>query len=835
MQRTTIDFGIDLGTTNSTIAVIDDIDAKVIPNKGGSGITPSAVWIDKRGNIHVGQESKLHALTDDPDNADLEFKLRMGSGADGKKTFVRSGREMTPEELSAEVLKSLKMDAQSNMGEVVRAAVITVPAAFENSQTSATKAAANLAGFSLCPLLLEPVAASLAYGFQSEADNVYWFVYDFGGGTFDAALMRIRDGLIQVVNHDGDNFLGGKLLDWDVVTKKMIPALTAQFDLPEFKRGNKRWEAALGKLKFHSEQAKVEVCRTRAPFEIWVEGLCTDANGKDVDFAFTLTPADVEEVTRPYIERSLGLCKKTLSRAGLSGSSMEKILMVGGSTLNPWIREAVQAELGAKVEYGIDPVTVVARGAAIFASTQSLPSANNGATTATCWRIEIEHKPVGNIADPDIGGRVIPPDGLNLAGYTMEFVDLKTQWRSGRVTLAEDGVFLTQLYAEKQRRHEFSIELCDRTGTRIVTSPDRVSYTLGVVPEENPPAAWTIGVGMADGSVQHYVAKGTRLPARKLLDFFSTVNLHAGNAEDVLRIPLLEGEHLRAERNHHIGTMVIKGSDIKRDLPMGSTLEITVFQDKSQQLRVQAYIPTHDEDFQVEFNPEQQHESVEELRKEAARQKERLAKLREKAAKTSALKAQAAIGRIEDEELVDQVDSLAEAAETEREAVTNLDRRVQAFASALDEVEEAVEWPELLEKAEEARASTQRIVDEHGTATHRSQSRVINEQLQRAIDSGDADLLKQATSALEILMFDVLDSQPAFHVARFNWLLERMPDMRDKAQAEQIAAQGRRAINNNDVPALKAANRQLISLLPVEKQNEAQAGVNRGDIMRGSH
>ncbi|MFW6106894.1 MAG: Hsp70 family protein, partial [bacterium] len=263
MQRRSIDFGIDLGTTNSTIAVIDGTDARVIPNKVGSGITPSAVWIDKRDSIHVGQEAKLRALVDDPDNADLEFKLRMGLGAEGKKLFVRSGRELLPEELSAEVLKSLKTDVQTNMGEELRAAVITVPAAFENPSTNATMKAAKLAGFATSPLLLEPVAASLAYGFQSESENVYWFSYDFGGGTFDAAIMRIRDGLIQVVNHDGDNFLGGKLIDWDIVTKKLVRAITGQFNLPEFTRGNPRWKVAFGKMKYHAEQAKIEVCRSR--------------------------------------------------------------------------------------------------------------------------------------------------------------------------------------------------------------------------------------------------------------------------------------------------------------------------------------------------------------------------------------------------------------------------------------------------------------------------------------------------------------------------------------------------------------------------------------------
>ncbi len=830
MQRTTIDFGIDLGTTNSTIAVIDDIDAKVIPNKGGSGITPSAVWMDKRGSVHVGQEAKLRALVEDQENADLEFKLRMGQGAGGKKLFARSGREMLPEELSAEVLKSLKMDVQSSMGEEVRAAVITVPAAFENPQTNATQRAAELAGFGRSPLLLEPVAASLAYGFQSESDNVYWFVYDFGGGTFDAAVMRIRDGLIQVVNHDGNNFLGGKLLDWDIVTKRLIPAITGQFNLPDFRRGNPQWKGAIGKMKFHAEQAKIEVCRSRAPHEIWIEGLCEDADGKPVDFAYTLTPQDVEEVSKPFIEKSLDLCRKTLKQTGLSGPNLERILMVGGTTLNPWVREAVQAELGSRVEYGIDPVTVVARGAAIFASTQPLQADKKRAVPVGTWRIEIEHKPVGNIADPDIGGRVVAPEEQKVEGFTVEFIDSKTQWRSGRIVLGAEGVFMTQLYAEKQRRHEYLIELCDATGTRIPTSPDRVTYTLGVIPEENPPAAMTIGVGQANGKTKIYVKKGEKLPVRKSMDHITTVPIRAGNAEDELRIPLLEGEHERAERNHSIGVMTILGTDIRRDLPAGSQIEITLIMDVSGQVRLQAYINLLDEDRDMTFDSESSRKNLAELRKEAQEQKKRLQSLREKAEKTGALKAKAALLRIEEQQLVSQVDSLAEAAESDADAKQHLDRLLREFAAALDDVEGAVEWPNFLAKAEESKSDTEGVVEKHGEAGDRSRLRSLKQDLQHAIDAGDIELLRRCIEELDQLYFVVLNRQPGYHVGRFNSFVERAQSMRDTAQAEQIIAQGRRAINNNDVDALKAANRQLLSLLPKAAQDEEKHANHGGTI-----
>ena len=175
MARTTIDFGIDLGTTNSEVAVLRGIEPEMVPNGAGSAITPSAVWIDKRKHLRVGQEAKQRYEAD-PDNCDIEFKIRMGTGTAGKKHFLASGVEMLPEELSAEVLKSLKADARTMRGEDLRAAVITVPADFELPQTSATRKAAQLAGIEVSPLLQEPVAAAYAYGFQDESEKVYWLV-----------------------------------------------------------------------------------------------------------------------------------------------------------------------------------------------------------------------------------------------------------------------------------------------------------------------------------------------------------------------------------------------------------------------------------------------------------------------------------------------------------------------------------------------------------------------------------------------------------------------------------------------------------------------------------
>jgi molecular chaperone DnaK len=204
MTRSTIDFGIDLGTTNSAVAVLKGTISEIIKNNRDNDITSSAVYINKHGQIHTGLLAK-NRLEDErsADDVYVEFKRRMGTAH--KYEFKTAATVMSPEQLSAEVLKGLRGDVQQRMGEDIHSAVITVPAAFEQKQCAATRSAGELAGLYQCPLVQEPVAAALAYGYQSDVTKEYWLIFDFGGGTFDAAIMKAEDGTIAVVNHGGDN------------------------------------------------------------------------------------------------------------------------------------------------------------------------------------------------------------------------------------------------------------------------------------------------------------------------------------------------------------------------------------------------------------------------------------------------------------------------------------------------------------------------------------------------------------------------------------------------------------------------------------------------------
>ena len=368
-MRTTIDFGIDLGVTRARIAVLKGTETYVFKNNEGQEYTPCAVWVDKQGRIFVGRLAK-ERLENDSENAYSEFKLQMGTSQIYR--FAASGRQMRPEELSAEVIKSLRGDVQQRTGEEVMAAAISVPAAFELSQCEATNRAARLAGLSLCRLIREPVAAALAYGFQSQSNLVRWMVYNFGGGTFDVAIIQVRDGQVQVVNHSGDNQLGGKLIEWEIVEGLFVPALKKEYALTDFKRGNPKWTAAFAKLKLHAEQARIQVSRDKVT-DILIDPLCQDDRGNWVKFEYELTRNDAVSLIEPFVERSVNLCQKTLEEKRLSPGDIEKIILIGEATLTPIFREILAAKLKIPLEFSIDPFTVIARGTAIFAGTQPMP------------------------------------------------------------------------------------------------------------------------------------------------------------------------------------------------------------------------------------------------------------------------------------------------------------------------------------------------------------------------------------------------------------------------------------------------------------------------------
>ncbi len=345
--------GIDLGTTNSCVAVIEGGEAVVIPNAEGARTTPSVVAFKKDGERIVGRVAKQQAVSN-PLGTISSIKRDMGTA---KKVSVE-GKEYTPQEISAMILSKLKQDAESYLGDKVTEAVITVPAYFSDAQRQATKDAGKIAGMEVKRIINEPTAAALAYGIDKETDQKI-MVYDLGGGTFDVSIIEMGDGVQEVLATAGNNRLGGddfdqKIVDWLVAGFKAETGIDLSGD-----------KMAVQRLREAAEKAKIELSGGMSS-NINLPFITADATGpKHLDM--TLTRAKFNELTADLVEATMGPVRQALSDSGLSASQIDKVLLVGGSTRIPAVQEAVQKHMGKEPFKGINPDECVAMGAALQA------------------------------------------------------------------------------------------------------------------------------------------------------------------------------------------------------------------------------------------------------------------------------------------------------------------------------------------------------------------------------------------------------------------------------------------------------------------------------------
>ena len=344
--------GIDLGTTNSCVAVMEGGEPVVIPNAEGNRTTPSVVAFSKNGERLVGQIAKRQAVTN-PDNTVISIKRKMGTA---EKVKIE-GEEFSPQEISAMILQKLKTDAENYLGQKVTQAVITVPAYFSDSQRQATKDAGKIAGLEVLRIINEPTAAALAFGMDKEDQDQKIMVYDLGGGTFDVSILDIGDGVFEVLATNGNTHLGGDDFDERIM----------DYLVSEFKKSNgidlKSDKMAMQRLKEAAEKAKIELSGMQQT-QINLPFITADAQGpKHLDI--TLTRAKFEELIRDLVDATRVPVEQAMKDAGVTANDIHKILLVGGSTRVPCVQEAVKKITGKDPDKGINPDECVAIGAAI--------------------------------------------------------------------------------------------------------------------------------------------------------------------------------------------------------------------------------------------------------------------------------------------------------------------------------------------------------------------------------------------------------------------------------------------------------------------------------------
>lgn len=810
MPRTTIDFGIDLGTTNSEIAVLDRAHVRVIRNSFHDEATPSAVRIDPKGTVIVGRLA-YNKRVEDHKNTHVQFKRLMGSQQ--ILSFDASGRRMRPEELSAEVLKSLRQDAARELGEEINACVITVPALFEIPQCDATRRAAEIAGIAASPLLQEPIAAALAYGFQADNLDGFLLVYDFGGGTFDASIIRSVDGRLTVVDHAGDNFLGGKDCD-DKLVDHFIGILRKNFGLRLLDQEKDR--SALAKLTVEAENAKIQLSSADRA-DVSIIGLGKDLS--DFEASFEVSRSEYERLIESIVSRTVSVCQGLLEANNLSKSAVSRVILVGGPTYSPFIRNAVEEALGVKPEFKVDPITIVAQGAAIFAASQRLPEVRPTSVGKGTLSLKLVYTPVSQDTETDVAGKITNAEKNSVA--RLEITRTDGGWTSGQLALS-NATFMTTVLLNKRSVNEFLIRALDARGSSLNIVPDRFSITHGPVALEAP-LSRSIRLGLIDNSTELLIPKGTTVPCKAPPHKYVTAHdVAKGEPRDILHIPLLQGEHERSNRNREIGTLKISGSTISRSLPANSDVELLVDVDSSFHVKVKAFVPLLSQTFEdvlpISRAPLPDCKAMEaEMEAERRRLKEIVGNADSKNIRIEG----ASVGAVQERAL--EVDEQLEKAKGNNpDAAEKARRAIEEFRAEVDRLEVAQRWPLLLHRLEEAKQFASQAVQSSSEQKDLEKLAKLLADVESVILIKDAAKLERQIVALESLAWEIWARQDDFWIASFQEVAKHVSTFTDHQRGNALLEEGTLAIERGDFASLRTIVRELWGVVPETEETSKE-------------
>ncbi len=624
-MRNKIDYGIDLGTTNSAIARMENGVPTIKKSDTLKDTVPSCIHFNKRQDILVGDTAfnvmkndntrALKTFEKGKTNTFIEFKRTMGT----THTYECSNmsKSFSSEELSSEILKKLKSFVQD---ENISSIVITVPAKFLNPQNEATMQAAKMAGFKHIELLQEPVAAATAYGLGSKSKDGFWLVFDFGGGTFDAALIKAEEGILAVKDTDGDNWLGGKNLDEAIVDQIIIPNLQEKFAIENVLEDSIKRQILRDAVKFKAEEAKIQLSFKDShhilsdlgdlPFE--------DDNGDEPEIDVLVNQKDMENVVAPIFQKAIDITKELLKRNNLKGADLGALILVGGPTFSPILRRMLKEQITDKVDTSVDPMTVVAKGAALFASTISVSDEVKETTRdKTKLQLDIKYEATTVELDEMINLKVLKEknSGTFPEKIYADVVRFDGAWSSGKKQIGEKATIVDVLLVEG-RSNSFEINVYDESGNKLECQPHQFSILQGIGGLDGMQVLpYHIGIGKwfhtDEKDLFHQVKgleKSKKVPATGVINGLKTRSaIRPGMIKDIIRIPIYQGDY-NAEGtnpvlNNEIFEVIISGESLPSLLPEGSDVDITIKVDRSQLMKFTAYFPllNHTEELEIEI------------------------------------------------------------------------------------------------------------------------------------------------------------------------------------------------------------------------------------------
>ena len=839
-MRQKIDYGIDLGTTNSAIARMEAGESIVIRcDDTPMDITPSCVAFNKKKMIFLGQHAKnsieseaasaFRSRRQSPSNGYQEFKRTMGTDRKYESTYME--RSYSSEELSAEILKKLRSYIRD---EEVGSVVITVPAMFKQNQIDATQRASELAGFKYCELLQEPIAASIAYGIKANFNSGHWLVFDFGGGTFDAALMHVDDGIMKVVDTEGDNHLGGKNIDSAIVDQLLIPEISKQCKISRILDDELSKKQLQDALKRYAEQAKIALS-SKGSWGHFLEDFATDDVGEELQVDLTISLEHYEKVCGPLFQKAIDICKQLLYRNKLSGSDLSSIVLVGGPTFSQTLRRMLKEQISSRIDTTLDPMTAVAKGAALFASTKNIPSDLQKRDTSKA-QLTLKYPETTVETHENLGIRIDRNKSTaNLpSSFSVEVIRADRGWSSGKVKMDGDAEII-EVVLNDGKANQFDIKLFGSDGSIIPCEPSSITIIHGLK-IANPTLPLSIAIeiyNISDGKQGVYAFKGLEknksLPAKGKGIYKTAKDIRPGNSSDRFTVQFYDFEYgadgSRAIFNNPLGGTTVTGEQLPAMLPAQSEVELTLSIDASRRPSLSIYIPTLDETIEVAF------ESSNQKGEDASVLLEDIEDARNLAEKLEASDSSPDVAGLRSD--LDEVERLLNNRGKDFEVKIQARDKLKRVFIALDKIESANKWPEL--EAELDSAMEYLLVNDQRYGNEKSQPLIADYQkrVRHAKSEKNYNAGKQLLDEIHAFSFALIGQDIGLWMS---WIKEYDQDFEttewtDKREARRVLNDAKSMIATNPSKSkVEEAVRTLWSLMPKEKREAAQRASD--DILR---
>lgn len=826
-----IRIGIDLGTTNSAIAINDGLDVEIINNSEGNLYTPSVVGFSKSGNLIVGRDAYDQLFKSASAESTLNFKaeVKRKMGLDEKIKFGRSEKSYSPEQLSSEILKTLKNDLSRKYPDIpTHSAVITIPMAFSTVQSEATKRAGEMAGFDHVVILQEPIAAAIAYGLKNN-QNETWLVYDLGGGTFDVALISAYDGSVTVLEHGGNNYLGGKDFDELIIQEVFKTKILQKYKFSNLNLtiSDSKFGVTYCHLKALAESTKIKLSTfEEVDIELFDIKMSNDNNsggrkdpdltddeGVVVDFTFKYTRKEYDKLIFSKVMETIELTKKMVQNSNVKSETIKKVILVGAPTLTPLIRNLLAKELNVNVDTTMNPFTVVAEGAAIFALSQKVPQSTidkNRVVSSDEIQAIYNVEAMTNETNLLVTGKI---DLKKEGEYFIKISSDSGHYNSEKIKLKNNS-FSANVALELQKQNLFWVYLIDDKGNNLNIQPNSFTITQGLN-LNGAPIPHEVGIiyseKKADGTwVQKcypYFDRKSTLPLSKITNFKTISDIDKGE-KAILPIEVYEGDYMDPDLNQIVTRIKIDGEKLPYTLKKGSNIEIKIEISESRVLSVEVYIPDLDLELNARVDAYEKMLEINKLEDEFDELKSEAKALQDNMNEDQSVYVH---------QEMEQIRSLMDNSPDD-ETKQKLHKQINAVKNELQVIRNSTAFDRLLTEYEQVVQKIEEKLENVPSENDKTKFKEIFEKIQEQavgfIEIKQEATLNRVIEELKKLYQAVLSSTPDYWVGFLMFIVQQRDRLKNQAQANTLISEANNAINENNIDKLRQSVIELAGLLP---------------------